>query len=286
MIETMICNLKVQLPVAVFGAILSQKEKIRLQCTSREWRNTLRTPAMWLGLSCRSFRGNAQQLLVNLKSARFAQVRAFALSGNKLTLSLCKQIQNRLPLVCAIDAEECSWKSDEAVDALVEGFASLQHLRLQSYSFASRHLRKLLTRHTHLRALDILAPTALIKELHTHEFGEAIGQHHILEELSLDCGFVYDYKHAVGYDLQAACDELAHRVLARVPNLKRLCLNRWSSISEDNVNTILRICPNLEELRLADVPVGGASPIVTHNNKSRYFRSLVGGHALHAAMHV
>ena len=36
MMQTIICNLEVQLPAAMFGAMLPQREKIRLQCTSRE----------------------------------------------------------------------------------------------------------------------------------------------------------------------------------------------------------------------------------------------------------
>ena len=263
MIHTTLSKFRVKLPTCIFGAMLTQRVKISLQSVSRQWRDVVRMPSMWLALSCRSLRGNAKQFLAHLKDARFAQVKALALPTNKLTLDLCAQLQRHLPQVSAIDATKSSCWGSGPLEALREGFASLLHLRLSSYSFDAACLRKLLARHGDLRALEVLAPAALCTELGARTFGGALEPHCALETLSLDFGSSHNYRRDQGFDFPAACDELTQRILARLPNLKRLCLNRWSSISDANVDTIVRACPNLVELRLAEVPVGGAHAIVT-----------------------
>ena len=131
MIHTELNACRVSLPSSIFGAMLTQRVKICLQSVSREWRGFMRVLSMWLELSCRTFRGNAKQLLANLKDPLFAQVKALALPENKVTLNMCQQLQQHLPSVSAIDATRSSWKSPTCLDALIEGFASMLHLRLQ-----------------------------------------------------------------------------------------------------------------------------------------------------------
>ena len=176
----------------------------------------------------------------------------------------CRE-QSCLPQVSAIDATKSSCWGSGPLEALREGFASLLHLRLSSSSFDAACLRKLLARHGDLRALEVLAPAAMCRDLATSTFGGALDTHRALETLSLDFGSSHEYERNRGFDVQAAGNELARCVLTRLPNLKRLCLNRWSGISEANVDTIVHACPNLVELRLAGVPVGGAHAIVTRD---------------------
>ena len=204
MIRTTLSNFRVKLPTCIFGAMLTQKVKISLQSVSRLWRDIVRMPSMWLALSCRSLRGNAKQFLAHLKDARFAQVKAFALPTNKLTLDLCAQLQRHLPQVSAIDATKSSCWGSGPLEALTEGFASLLHLRLSSSSFDAACLRKLLARHGDLRALEVLAPAAMCRDLATSTFGGALDTHRALETLSLDFGSSHEYERNRGFDVQAA----------------------------------------------------------------------------------
>ena len=200
--------------------------------------------------------GDAKQFVANLSDARFARVEALARPSNKLTLDFCQQVQRRLPHVAAIDAMKPS-----RPDALIQGFGALQHLRLHGW-FDATHLRSLLARHGQLRVLEVLAPWSLLGELEAGTFGGAIAMHQ-LEMLSFDFGSSADYKQSKGFSFSTACDELTRHVLTQLPNLKRLCLNRWLGISEANVGEIFRACPNMLELRLAGVPVGEAHASVT-----------------------
>ncbi len=93
-------------------------------------------------------------LLENLKDPRVAQVESFALpeNGLKLTPRLCRQIQQRLPRIVALDAP--FWMDE--VDIAIEGFAPLLHLRLSSGGFGAEHLRTLLATHEQLHVFEII----------------------------------------------------------------------------------------------------------------------------------
>ena len=249
------------LPSSIFGSMLCQKTKTSLQRTNREWRDVVRMPSFWRELSCKYFEGSAQDLLASLEDPRFAQVESFTLPEDwkfELTLELCWQIRQRLPRIAALDASAGGpLLSASALNASIEGFAPLLHLRLSCTYFGAEHFRTVLRRHEQLRVFES-AGGELCEDLAARSvqrggmFWEDLCEfptHSALEVLSLDADERYPTP-----DFPIACDELVRRVLTKLPSLTRLCLNGWFGISEANVSAVIQACPKLTELRLENPP--------------------------------
>ena len=249
------------LPSSIFGSMLCQKTKTSLQRTNREWRDVVRMPSFWRELSIRYFKGSTQELLASLEDPRFAQVESLALSidgTQTLTLDLCRQIQQRLPRIAALDASGVCRFRDSGIDAAIEGFAPLLHLRLDRAYFHTEHLRTVLTRHEQLRVLKCPGGR-LCLDLSLAGSGppprslrEDFPKHSALEVLSLDCGLLSRFPDICLADFPTAFDELVRRVLTKLPSLTRLFLKDWSDISKASESAVFRACPKLTELRHMD----------------------------------
>jgi hypothetical protein len=159
--------------------------------------------------------------------------------------------------------------SASALNASIEGFAPLLHLRLSCTYFGAEHFRTVLRRHEQLRVFEN-AGGMLCYDLATRsvrpggmERREDLCEfptHSALEVLSLFDDSIYPsqitswlpvgLREIPAPDFPTACDELVRRVLTKLPSLTRLCLNGWFGISEANVSAVIQACPKLTELRL------------------------------------
>lgn len=268
-------NYQVLLPTSTFGSMLCMKAKYRLQRVNREWREFARMPALWLELNLRDSYGEYG----DLSDPRFAQVESLTLPLDKATSAYdILRIRRALPRLAAIDYTCLSWTESCAsdfsyagyeVDVLTEAFASLPgggvgapllHLRMGCGALRADQLRWALEKHAKLRVIEFGA-NRFIEELTYRTFvDDYFSTHCALEALSLECTRGIE-RHAPFH--AEACAALVRYLLVKLPNLKLLCLNQWTGISEANVSAVLRACPKLEELRLVGVTAGDGHGVVT-----------------------
>lgn len=268
--EPMICaflsgHSVVQLPPEEFGSLLTQGDKVRLQCVSRVWYDATRMPAMWRELSLRHASLGATHLLALLESRPvFSQIRAIALPRKmKIGPKTCDKIRELCPNIVAIDTTEVSPGSLPAICALGNVFGALRNLRINEYRFSAGHFAQVLGQCMSLQSLEARGPLDLALSLQ-HFPPQSIPGSPALEELSLDLDYWGKHIEAMSYETQISTRILTQFIVAKLPNLRTLCLSRWTKLTEEDVQDIVHGCRRLIELRLAGLRVVGSShPVVT-----------------------
>ena len=280
-IVTKLGDFPVSLPSSIFGSMLGARAKYCLQSANREWRDIVSKPSLWRELNLRYREWDDYDFMPDpvgfLKDPRFRQLESLTLPmDNFMSQTDCLHIRLALPRLTAIDATCLSWLDADhddlyypPVEMFIEGFAPvpfgiggapLLHLRLGCGAFTACNLRWTLIRHEQLHVLEFGA-NRFIEELTNRNFiNDYFPKHYALEALSLECTRGIE-RHIPFHTV--ACDTLARVLLVKLQNLKLLCLNEWTGISEANVSAIPQACPKLEELRLVGVAVGDGQGVAT-----------------------
>jgi hypothetical protein len=248
----------VQLPPVQFGRLLTQGDKGRLQGVSRTWCNIARTPALWGELSLRHAQVGATSLLALLSSRpMLSQIRALALPKTKLGPRTLGKIQALCPNILALDTTAAGCGNRSAIADVGSVFGTLRHLRIDEYNFSAVHFDQVLQQCRSLQSLEAKGPLELILTL--QDFPRGLSASPTLEELSLDLDFWNGFIKKQGYETSTSTRIMAQTIVAKMPNIRKVCLSRWTHLTEEDVGHITSSCPHLVELRLAGLRNLGAS---------------------------
>jgi hypothetical protein len=268
-VEADINGVPIKLPALDLGAVLTQADKIRLMCASRAWKDSVRQTAMWRALSFRHLaRGslNTSTLLARLTHPSFGKLTALALPDILVGKGTAEKLRKLCPQIVEFDLVACRGLNSVAIlSSFVDNFPLLESLRLNSYWFCPASLRVLLTGCPSLQVLEVHHAVDLVKMKNDVCTTEYFPEHTALRVLSLDMGCFAGPR----WQHRGACAHLAKILFPKLPSLERLCLNRWSALTEDNVHEIVDRCPGLKELRLAGISVGAGNPRVTRDEEWR-----------------
>jgi hypothetical protein len=267
LVEADINGLPLKLPAVALGAALTQADKIRLLCASRAWKDSVRQTAMWRVLSFRRLtRGSlgTSTLLARLTHPSFGKLTSLALPDILVGKGTAQKLRRLCPQIVEFDLVACRGLNSVAIlSSFVDNFPLLECLRLSSYWLCPASLRLLLAGLPSLQVLEVKNAVDLMKM--NVDVTEYFPEHTALRVLSLDMGCFAGPR----WQHRGAGTHLLKSLVPKLPSLERLCLNRWSELTEDNVHEIVNRCPGLNELRLAGISVGAGDPRVTRDEEWR-----------------
>ena len=135
---------------SLFGSYLTSSNKIALGRCDRTWMQTVAWPSMWKELSCREWKTHATTFLALVSHPRFGQTSTLALPKMTLSQGTFHKLKAKLPRLVSLDLTQVRGLNETRFASMVDNFASLTHLRLDSLNFGPAQLLAIMERCTAL----------------------------------------------------------------------------------------------------------------------------------------